>query len=341
MACEREPEIEVREVERPVAWRPVGNLRGIHRVLMSGGTDGERLLLQSPGGISVLEHSGANGTTTALGRFPTDPQHRLPIGPTYFAYPASDTLLAVVLAAHPLFTPAYLHLRTFDPSATSLTSRPDGGSLRVAFTLGGQALVPYFTQPGAAPTLALLTISTLSGTQPTLQAVKVTLPVAAGSVSYSDVRSVTAIDDFFLVTTYSQGIFKVTNTGAVRAVAAEQGILSMCRWKNDLYAFAEWSTALRSTDKGETWQRYTGIPDDLVLANYHSVGDSLLFSRFDRLFTLRWDAAGASYSIRALNSDGLDRTAINGVVLLRDTVYAVTTGGLFARPLREAFQSAR
>jgi hypothetical protein len=90
-----------------------------------------------------------------------------------------------------------------------------------------------------------------------------------------------------------------------------------------------------SADNGENWQEYSGINDMMTTSQYYTVKDSLVGTYRDVLFTLKWN--GLNYYMRFLKNDALAGTRINGVEVLRDSVYAATTSGLFVKPVAAFF----
>ena len=75
----------------------------------------------------------------------------------------------------------------------------------------------------------------------------------------------------------------------------------------------------------------------MVLSNYYQIKDSLIGVNGDNLFTLKW--SDNNYSARFLKNDGMEGTTINGVEVLKDSVYVATTSGLFVKPVSNFFDS--
>ncbi len=73
----------------------------------------------------------------------------------------------------------------------------------------------------------------------------------------------------------------------------------------------------------------------MTTSNYYNIKDSLVGAYRDNLFTLTW--SGSNYTQRFLKNDGVENTRINGVEILRDSVYIATTSGLFAKPTSTFF----
>ncbi len=74
----------------------------------------------------------------------------------------------------------------------------------------------------------------------------------------------------------------------------------------------------------------------MTTSNYYVIKDSLVGAYRDSLFTLKW--SGSSYTQRFLKNDGAEGTSINGVEILRDSVFIATTSGLFAKPVSTFFE---
>jgi hypothetical protein len=74
----------------------------------------------------------------------------------------------------------------------------------------------------------------------------------------------------------------------------------------------------------------------VTTSNYYLVKDTLVGAYSDNMFTLTW--SGSNYKQRFLKNDGIENTRINGIEILRDSVYAATTSGLFAKPVSKFFE---
>jgi hypothetical protein len=151
------------------------------------------------------------------------------------------------------------------------------------------------------------------------------------------VRNIAAIDDCFLVYVSGAGIYKINQNGTFRQVYSPVTVDAFYKWNNTVYAPVEYNKILTSTDNGDSWQMATGTPDHFTLANYYTVGDSLVGVHQSNLFSLRWN--GPRFSSRFLKNDGLERARITGIETLRDTVYVATTSGLFTRSVKQFFES--
>ncbi len=329
----------IREVEHRAAWRSVGDLAGTERVLLSSTTNGTRLYLQQPGLLTAFTHSGAQGTEKSfVGGMPVSVHDRLALGTEVFVFPegGGDTTLLIKQTDNPVGVGSWLNLKGVDASARGFDITSQGGNRqRMAINHAGQVLMPYRTADPLHFTLLLADLSAPVWGQATTTGRRVQIP-RSSAASFDEVRGVVAGDTYFLVYLYDHGLYKVGVDGSVRQVDAQPGIDALYHWRGEWVAFAEWGPVVRSTDAGETWQHFTGATNELVLAAYYPVGDSLVGAYRDQLFTFRWN--GPQYRMRWLNTDGLENTTINGVEVLRDTVYIATTGGLFARPLHAVFE---
>jgi hypothetical protein len=174
------------------------------------------------------------------------------------------------------------------------------------------------------------------GTQVVATSQRIEIPISY-LVASSYVRNIAAIDDYFLVNLVDAGIYKIKQDGTFRQVHSGALADAFYKWNNTVYAPVEYNRILTSTDNGDSWQLSTGTPDHFTLTNYYTVGDSLVGVHFGNLFTLNWN--GPRFTSRFLKNDGLERARITGIETLRDTVYVATTSGLFARPIKQFFET--
>ncbi|MBF9143732.1 hypothetical protein [Hymenobacter properus] len=340
-SCKKEVEtqIEIKEVEKQSSWAEVPSLFGLARVIMSSGTDGQNLYLQQPGLFSQFTgRSQRNGLTTTAGRYPADVRVRLPIGPSFFAYPDTDTSLVIARNREQLNNLFYFNLRQFDPAATRFNTQVFSLSKCMAITPTNYLLAPYDNKRADRAftfVLAAVAPGALGGPAPVVTTRQVTIPRINSSGAY--VRNLEAIDDYFLVNLASNGIYKIKADGTFRQVYGPAAVDAFYKWGNTVYAPIEYNEILTSTDNGENWLKSTGTPLDFTLANYYPVHDSLVGVYGSKLYTLRWN--GPRYTLRTLKNDGLERATITGIEYLRGTVYVATTNGLFARPVKSFFET--
>lgn len=189
--------------------------------------------------------------------------------------------------------------------------------------------------------LTKITVDALHNYALTTEARTISIPVGTPA---GYIRSITAIDDYFLVDCATVGLFKVWQDGTYQQVyKAPTAITSFYKWKGTVYGveFFNGSAMLTSTNNGDSWQRGTGIPSYFRYSTFSAVGDSLVGISHgvvtNGLYTLKWQ--GTNYRVRELKNDGLGQAGFTDLVQLGDTVYLGTANGLFKKPLKTFFDS--
>ncbi|HLG39259.1 MAG TPA: hypothetical protein VI461_06300, partial [Chitinophagaceae bacterium] len=150
------------------------------------------------------------------------------------------------------------------------------------------------------------------------------------------VRHIAAVNDYFLLDLSGNGIYKIKEDGTFNKVFNPATVDAFYEWQGKIYAHAEWNRLLISSDNGDNWEEYQGINNVMTTSNYYTIQDSLVGVYRDNIFILKW--AGTSYIQRFLKNDGVEGTRINGVEILRDSVYIATTSGLFTKSITEFFE---
>lgn len=338
-SCKKETEIQIKEVEKKFSWSDVSGLSGLERIILSTGSNGQSVYLQQPSFFTRLNtQNRQRGMVVSGGRLPTDIAVRLAIGPTFFAYPATDSLLVVCRNNEPINNEAYVQLRRLDRTGVRFNTRVFSLSKCTAISQNNYLLMSYDNNRPDRPITFLLTsvIPGASGTAVTVASRLVVIPtLRVGPSAY--VRNIAAIDDYFLVNLGDAGIYKIKQDGSFRQVYGPAIVDAFYKWKNLVYAPVEYNKILTSADNGDSWQLSSGTSDHFTLANYYTVGDSLIGVYGGNLYTLRWN--GPRFTTRFLKNDGLGRAGVTGIESLRDTVYVATTSGLFARPVKSFFET--
>jgi hypothetical protein len=67
-----------------------------------------------------------------------------------------------------------------------------------------------------------------------------------------------------------------------------------------------------------------------------TIKDSLIGVHRDNIYTLKWD--NTNYTTRFLKNDGFENVKINGIEVLKDSVYVATTSGLFVKSVKAFFE---
>ena len=340
-SCKKETEVQLKEVVKQASWLEVNGLSGFERIILSTGSNGQSIYLQQPNFFTRFTTRSRNsGMAVSGGRLPTDIGVRLAIGRDFFAYPATDSLLVICRNSEPLNNEAFVQLRRFDPTGIRFNTRVFSLSKCTAINENNYLLAPYDNnRPGFPITflLAAVTPGAPFSARPVVIPRSVVIPVNNGGVASTYVRNIAAIDDYFLVNLGGAGIYKIKQDGTFRQVYGAAVADAFYKWNHAVYAPVEYNKMLVSNDNGDTWQLSTGTPDHFTLATYHTVGDSLVGAFQGNLYTLRWN--GPRFSSRFLKNDGLERAQITGIESLRDTVYIATTSGLFARPVKQFFET--
>ncbi|SFQ58357.1 hypothetical protein [Hymenobacter arizonensis] len=343
-SCKKETEIQIKEVEKKYSWTEVSGLIGFERIILSTGSNGQSIYLQQPYYFTRLNTLNRNqGMVVAGGILNGDLSVRLAIGREFFAYPATDSLLIICRNNEPTNNnyEAYVQLRRLDPNAIRFNTRVFNPiSKCTAINQNNYLLMSYDNNRPDRPITFLLTAVTpgVPGTRVVASSQRIEIP-NSGTGFGAFVRNMAAIDDYFLVYISGAGIYKIKQNGTFRQVYSPATVDAFYKWNNTVYAPVEYNQILTSTDNGETWQLSTGTPDHFTLANYYTVGDSLVGVFQSNLFSLRWN--GPRFTSRFLKNDGLERARITGIETLRDTVYVATTSGLFARPIKQFFETKK
>jgi hypothetical protein len=208
-----------------------------------------------------------------------------------------------------------------------------------AITKNSVLLFSYFNnRPGTPFTFMLIKVKTndISPYADTVWTKQVTIPRVSNTVDVY-VRHISAVNDYFLLDLSGNGLYKIREDGSFNRVHKPAVVDAFYAWKGKVYAHAEWDKLLISENDGDTWNEYSGTNTAMTLSTYHVVNDSLVGAYRDNLFTLRWD--GPNYAMRFLKNDGIEGSAINGVQVLRDSVYVATTAGLYTKSVKEFFDS--
>ncbi|UYZ57601.1 hypothetical protein [Hymenobacter latericus] len=335
LGCQKDPVIEIKEVPERRSWTEVRNLRGLERTILNMAGDGRQLLLQQPFYFTKLRSQGPGGATVHAAGLPSDVGVRLALAPAFFAYPAHDSLLVVATTAAPLNPAGFVRLRRLDATAVRFATRYITPFKTTAISSANQVLIAYDNNDPARPiTFVLATVSPATSVVQRAQVVRIPVDRSAG-LPY--VRHLAALDDYFVADLGDGGLYRIGADGQFRRVWGPSPLTdAFYTYGGTAYAHAEWGRLLTSADKGLTWREYTGVPAIFDQSRFYFVGDSLVGSQFDQLYTLHWQ--GPNYRIRPLKADGLERASVTGMAVLRDSVYVATTTGLFARPLAQFFE---
>lgn len=339
-ACKKTQIIEV-PVEKKNSWSEVKGFSGTQRILLSSGSDSTQIFLQQPGLFTSLHKpepvTGINLYDISM---PTDVKIRIPIASSFFVYPYGDVAIMVRNNTNPIQSPSksYFNLQQIDPSLTKI--RTDFMDVFKCFAINknNELIVNYYNNtPGEPYTFMVMGIQTFSGypAVDTSFCRKVSIPK---TLATGGVRSMTAIQDFFLVEIFPDGLFKIKSDGSYsKLYSGPVKADAIYEWNGKIYAHQEWQNLLKSSDNGENWQQFNGNTTLLTYTQYFKIKDSLVGAYNDKLFTLSW--SDNSYTIRPIKADGLEGTVINGIEILNNMVYAATTSGLYIKPVASFFEN--
>lgn len=332
------------EVEKKSSWKEVPGFSGMQRYFLSSGSNGQQVFLQQPFYFSsVLPSSSSTEVKIYLADLPTDVQVRLPISPSYIAYPSGDTRLVIKDNQRPTMDQAggTYNLKQLDPTMVRIKRDFMEMFKCMAINSEGTLLLSYENNRAENPYTFFLVGSKKLTTLPYMDTL-FTRPVAIPRTSVSGtVRYLEVVGNYFLLDISQEGLFKIKADGSYTKVYGPATVDAFYPWNGRVYAHAEGnqpvsSSVLISADEGASFQTYEGLPPFLGLSSYYRVKDSLVGVYRDQLFTLRWN--GTDYATRPLKSDGLEGVRINGIEVLHDSVYAATTSGLFVRSAAAFFQ---
>jgi hypothetical protein len=337
-ACKK---IQIKEVpiEKQFSWKEIKRFTGTERIFLSSGRSSDAIYLQQPFYFTEIKNQDIATGITVYGAFlTTDINTRMPISADFAAIPYSDTILRVINNARPVASPSggYFNLKQIDPTLTSIQKNYLNLFKSMSINNRGTLLFAYFNSRVSQPlTFMMLKIKTYS-TYPYVDSLFTKLiTIPKNTDGY--VRHISAIDDFFLVELSDNGIYKIKDDGTFSKVFNPAVVDAFYKWQGKIYAHAEWGRLLISSDNGDNWQEYSGINASMVLSNYYTIKDSLIGIYNDNIFTLKW--SGNDYTQRILKNDGVEGSKINGVEILRDTVYLATTAGIYTKPVSQFFDS--
>ena len=339
-ACKKP--IEVREVAKTYSWKEINRFTGTEKIFLSSGSDGKTIFLQQPFYFTTLKNQNEFSGITIYGAgMPTNVDARVPIAAAFTAYAVTDSVLRIINNSFPLITPSkqYYDLKKLDPTLTSIEETNSFLVKVMSINSNGTLLLSYRNSQVSQPlTFIMLKVVTMPSYPyvDTIFSKIVSIPRNITN-GYAYTRYFTAIDDYFLADLGGNGIYKIKEDGSFQKVMNATTIDVFYKWQGKVYAYAEWDKLLISSDNGEGWQQYNGIPSSMTLSSYQYIKDSLIGLNRDNIYTLKW--TDTHYSLRLLKNDGLEGSTINGLEILNDTIYAATTKGLFVKPVRAFFES--
>lgn len=337
-ACKKNIEIREVPVDKKYSWTEIKRFTGTERIFLSSGGNSNAVYFQQPYYFTEIKSQNSNTEITVYGAgLSTDIDIRIPVSANFSAYPYSDSAIKVISNLAPNISPSggYFNLKEIDPTLTSIQKYYNIMFKSMSISKNGVLLLAYNNNRSSQPfTFMALKIKTNSSNPyiDTLYTKVITVPRTSPEAY---VRHITAVNDYFLLDLSGNGIYKVKEDGTFNKVYAPATVDAFYEWQGKVYAHAEWDRLLISSDNGDSWEEFSGINSSMTTSNYYVIKDSLIGVYRDNLFSLKW--SGTNYTQRFLKNDGMEGTRINGVEILKDSVYVATTSGLFVKPTSTFF----
>lgn len=338
IACKKRIEIREVPVDKKNSWLEIKRFTGTEKIFLSSGSSANAIYLQQPFYFTEIRDQNINTGISIYGAYlPTDIEIRIPITSNFCAFPYSDTIVRVINNLFPTVSPSggYFNLKQIDSSIISIQKYYNILFKSMVVNKNGVLLFAYYNNRVAKPfTFMMLKIKTKSS-YPYIDTLFTKIVTVPRTSFDAYVRHIAAINDYFLIDLSGNGLYKIKEDGTFIKVHTPADVDAFYEWQGKVYAHAEWDKLLISSNNGDTWQEFSGINSSMTTSGYYTIKDSLVGAYRDNLFTLKWD--GLNYTQRFLKNDGVEGTRINGVELLRDSVFIATTSGLFVKPITTFF----
>jgi len=329
---------EIVNPEQQTVWSEVKYFYGNQRYFLSSGSNNRSIFLQQPFYFSqVRQPLSQEGITIYGANLPTDVNIRIPISKSFFALPFSDIGIDIRNNENPTRSRVY-NLKNIDTNLVKIRTAFLANAKCMVINNDETLIVNYINNKNDNTNSFFLIKVNATNIFPFVDTVySKTISIKRTNLN-SGVRLMTSIEDVFYVEIFPDGIFKIASDGQVKKVYNGATYVDVIyKWKNKIYAHQEWGKMLVSNDDGNNWQPFNGIPDFFTQSKFYKIQDSLIGVYNDQLFTLDWN--NNEFKTRTLNNVGLERTSINGLQILNDTVYAVTTSGLYIKPVTSFFKN--
>ena len=366
-ACKKEIETIVVQQDKVYSWTEVKQLTGIQKIIVGMSSDAHSLYMQEAGSFGTLfprpDYTGiryyySSTAPNAPPPLPFDISVKLPLSPNVYARKlfSGDSVLIVYPPSSPLTFAlggqSQIHLRRLDPHAVQYIDNKNYDFFPFgAINSNNQLLFGYSADNNAQDPAIRFVLSKItlhgigSGNAAVIEdatADSRTLRIPLTSQSDGCLKSVAAVDDYFIADCSQLGLFKITQSGSIKQVYGPTYLTTLYKWQGVIYGIVgDGTSLLTSRDNGETWQKSTGVPNYFQICTFYPVGDSLVAISHhianNSLFSVRWQ--GTTYRLRQLKNDGLGQADFSDLAQLGDTVYLATTNGLFKRPLKIFFES--
>ncbi len=334
------------EVEKKSSWKEVTRFTGNDRIFLNSGRSADALYFQQPFGLAEVK-----GTTNdkikaySISGLGTDIYLKMAITADFTVVPfRNNTCLNILNNKEPVLSGAgtFIDLKSIDPTLTSITTRYySSKSVSSCVNKNNTVMVSYDNNRIGEPyTLILVGIKVVN--QPTykfdtLFTKKVTISRLTTDVS--SINSIFAVDDYFLVDFDRDGVYKIKEDGTFRKVVENAYVGTIYTYNSEIYMHGGINKVFISSDNSETWQQYSGGSELFRISQFNSIKDSLVGASRSSIYTLKWN--GINYTQRFLKNDGFETADINGIEILKDTVYVATTSGLYAKPVSTFFETKK
>lgn len=338
LSCKKQNDIS--SATKNTGWIEIQKFSGLEKIILSSGGDSSALFFQQPQLYTTLHNQNIySGINSCINDFPSDILIRIPITGKIAAFPLNDTIVSIVNNASFCNSPNLFNLKKIDNDMTKIKTDYRSVFKCMAINKNETVLLAYHNKRidnvYSLFLLKLKFINTSPQTIDTLYTKKIIIPNSFNSVT---INSLTAIDEYFLVDLGENGIYRISENGDwIKVFNSTQIVTGFYKWQNRIYGHFWDNLLIISTDKGYTWQTFSGLNSILSYSNFYTIKDSLIGIKQSDIYTLNWN--GSKYVQRFLKNDGIETTKITGIEILRDSVYAATTNGLFVKSINSFFET--
>jgi hypothetical protein len=331
-ACTKD-EIDVKKVEPSASWKEDPRFTNLSKIIINSFTTEEKLLLYGP--MLFASISKDNQIVRYALWFSYPEYFRLPISSQYFVK-THEEYVYFTSSDYPV-TDYYgrLNLKELEPTFKKI----DFGSLyqtgAISINDVGQCLIPLQT---TNPNNIIVTyIFNISVQNEYFVKITDTTKIILENPSpdpYPGVYFTKAIGNDFIVAAHG-ATFKVYQNGTSKLVL-NNSLQNIFSHAGKLYGFKQFEKLYISEDNGESWVLNNHFPDSFVIANYFSIGDSVVASINSDIFTI--NLSKDRIKINDLNNEGLEGNEITSISEFNDSIYVSTYSGVFLKNKADFFK---
>lgn len=333
LGCKKEVITETVTIEVPVetAWKENKNFRQYTKTKTNSLATAEFLLLDGPNDFSRL-HS--DGTLEARWKSHHPEFYELPIHKNFYVE-IKDNLSTILLSnalGELTNYDEFIHFPSIEPNFEEI----DLGRwtrTNIAINDNGQCLVPIKSTTVVDSTILYLLSTEVRSFTSGIDIVKI-IDTIRTVIPVNGLTNVVGFEDYFLLATSGQGVYKIYADGTYRKILIDFPILRFIKHQGEIHAVKQSNDFFVSSDEGENWNGGTGFPTPLY--THQSFGDSLIAFRGDNMYTLT--LGEGFYRLRPLNNEGLESTRITSLASFNDTVYVTTLSGVYQRSLDDFYE---